>query len=67
VEEIVRGMKAGYILKDFNREEYQKITDSIDELMQTNPVGLREEAEAIYSLKKGIKKYSNCYAEIFNK
>jgi glycosyltransferase involved in cell wall biosynthesis len=67
VEEIVKNINAGYILKDFNRDGYKKITDSIDELIQINPVGLRENAEMIYSLKKGIEKYSNCYSGIFNK
>ncbi len=65
VEKIVTETKGGVILHQFNRSEYKRVSDEIDALLQLSPVAIRSKAEIIYSLEKGIQKYSDCYATIF--
>jgi glycosyltransferase involved in cell wall biosynthesis len=64
VEQIVTKTKSGFMLRHFNADEYRNAVDHIEVLLQLSPAAIREAAEAIYSLKNGVKKYSDCYAAV---
>ncbi len=64
VETIVKETASGYVIDTFSRNEYQKAANHIEELMKISPVAIRNKAESIYSLKKGIEKYSECYSRL---
>ncbi len=66
VEEMIKDAQAGYILHQFNEKEFQNAVDAIPSLLQKDPQSIRAKAEAIYSLKRGISLYLECYGSLFN-
>ncbi len=66
VEEIIMSTQAGYILHRFDKEEFQQAVDAIPTLLRKDPQSIRAKAEAVYSLKRGISLYLECYHSLFN-
>jgi glycosyltransferase involved in cell wall biosynthesis len=66
VAEIIQQTGAGYVLDAFTPEAFERVADAIPLLLKTDPAAVRQKAEAIYSLEKGIALYLECYNQIFN-
>jgi glycosyltransferase involved in cell wall biosynthesis len=67
VESIVEKGKVGFVLKDFNKAEYEKIINKmLDFLPLANHKMISNYANHYASLKDGIKKYYEVYVEILN-
>ena len=66
VEEMIKDAQAGYILHRFDKKELQKAVDAIPSLLHKDPQCIRARAEAVYSLKRGISLYLECYHSLFN-
>jgi glycosyltransferase involved in cell wall biosynthesis len=64
VERIVRDTQSGLLVDKFEDAEYDKVISQIDSLIQTPPEKLRAAAEKYYSLKEGVKRYSEVYKRI---
>lgn len=65
VETIVNDTAAGFVLQSFTEEEYTRAVNAIDGMLQLPGASIREKAEKIYSLTKGIEEYRRCYASVF--
>ena len=64
VESIVQGAGAGYVINDFDRENFEKAADAIPALLKSHPSTIREEGEKIFSLEHGVESYRRCYEQI---
>src|SRR5205085_3401203 len=62
VEKIVRETTAGYVIDRFDKSEYRNVVANLENLMKISPASIRDKAEPIYSLNKGIERYSECYS-----
>lgn len=65
VEQIIKESEAGFIIHQFEDQEYINAVNSIEELLQKNPEGIRSKAQSVYSLDKGIEKYYRSYEAVF--
>lgn len=66
VEQTVENADAGYVLHHFKEEDLEKAVDAIPQLLQKSPAAIREAAEPIYSLEKGIQLYLSCYRQVLS-
>lgn len=62
--EIVKDKQVGFVISNFNENEYQEIINQIDELKNISKEHLRSVAYSYASLEIGIKKYSQIYKEL---
>ncbi len=66
VKEIVDESNSGFVVDNFNREEYDKIIDRILDADKFDSNEIRKSAGEFYSLDKAIEKYTNVYNQILN-
>jgi glycosyltransferase involved in cell wall biosynthesis len=66
VEEIVTQSGGGYIIHKFDEMQLQNAVDAIPELIQKQPLTIRNNIQHIYSLTKGIESYVQSYATVLN-
>jgi glycosyltransferase involved in cell wall biosynthesis len=66
VEEILNETNAGFIIHQFEKQEFLNATASIRYLLKKSPGAIRKPAEKIFSLDKGIAEYYRCYEELFS-
>lgn len=66
VEQTVRTTDAGYVLHGFEEKDFEKAVQSIPALLQKSPAAIRQAAEPIYSLEKGIQLYLSCYRQVLS-
>lgn len=59
---IVKTYNAGWVVNDFNDEEYKKVIHEIDKTINQNQ--LISDSLKIFQLEKGATKFLNCYKEI---
>jgi glycosyltransferase involved in cell wall biosynthesis len=66
VEEIVRNTASGYVVKNFTEDEFDKAIAAIPGLLNKSSSDIRDRAEDMFSLKKGIQLYLKSYQSIFS-
>lgn len=66
VEQTVKNANAGYVLHHFKEGDFEKAVEAIPQLLQKSPAAIRQAAEPIYSLEKGIQSYLSCYRQILS-
>lgn len=66
VEKIIMQINAGFIFHHFNEDEYQELLKSFPTLLQSDPGQIRNKAESVYSLTKGIDLYTKSYQSVFS-
>lgn len=66
VEQTVTTVNAGYVLHHFEEGDFEKAVQSIPGLLLRFPAAIREAAEPIYSLEKGIQLYLSCYRQVLS-
>ena len=59
-------IKSGIVINKFCDEEYKKVTDRIESLLNLDPSYIREAAKSIYSLDTGILAYKKAYETVFS-
>lgn len=68
VDELVINNSIGYVIKEFNEEEYRKAIDSLIKLLETDRENLMQRCFAVandyFSLEKGIEKYNFIYKKL---
>ncbi len=64
VEPIMNDTQCGIYIHDFSEISLQSVVDKIPELLNLNPVEIREGAFKYYSLQEGIKRYNEIYTSI---
>ncbi len=65
VEQIIKESDAGFIIHKFENQEFINAVDAIDVLLKKAPEDIRNKAQPIYSLDKGIAEYFRSYEEVF--
>ena len=65
VEDVVKGACAGFVLKDFNEQNYLQAVEQIPLLLNKDPHCLRSRIRDTFSLDTGIQKYEKAYAQTF--
>lgn len=66
VEQTVKNTNAGYVLHHFEEADFEKAVQCIPELLQKSSAAIRQAAEPIYSLEKGIQLYLSCYRQVLS-
>jgi glycosyltransferase involved in cell wall biosynthesis len=66
VEQTVKNTNAGYVLHHFGQADFEKAVQGIPELLQKSSAAIRQAAEPIYSLEKGIQLYLSCYRQVLS-
>ena len=66
VEQTVKNTNAGYVLQHFEEADFEKAVQCVPELLQKSPAAIRQAAEPIYSLEKGIQLYLSCYRQVLS-
>jgi glycosyltransferase involved in cell wall biosynthesis len=67
VKQIVENADAGYVIDNFEKEDFEKAIMAIPRLMEKNPSSIRNAIENIYSLDKGIQSYLSAYRKVLKK
>lgn len=66
VQQTVENADAGFVLHDFTQEAFEKAVAAIPGLMERSPAAIRNAAEPVYNLEKGIQLYLSCYRQILS-
>jgi glycosyltransferase involved in cell wall biosynthesis len=66
VEQIVHQTGAGFVLKSFDKDQYDKAIKEIPALLKKDPSSIREKASKIFSLQQGVQSYLQCYNRVLN-
>jgi glycosyltransferase involved in cell wall biosynthesis len=66
VQQTVEEADAGYVLRNFTSNEFEKAIQMIPHLLKKSPAAIRQSAKKVYSLEKGIKSYLTCYEKILS-
>jgi len=66
VQQTVENANAGYVLHHFKEENFERAVEAIPQIIERSPVAIRQAAEPIYSLEKGIQSYLSCYRQILS-
>lgn len=66
VEEIVSNVEAGFIIKEFSQDEYNKAVEKIPDLLKLDPAKIRQQSMSYYSLKNAVDKYAEIYSDILS-
>jgi glycosyltransferase involved in cell wall biosynthesis len=66
VEDIIKESKSGFVIHHFIKEEFLCAVDAISYLIKKDPREIRDYAEKIFSLEKGITGYKKCYEEVLD-
>lgn len=66
VEKVITKADAGYILHHFSKADFEKAINAIPSLLSKKPQAIRDKAEHVYSLDKGINLYYQTYRTLFN-
>lgn len=64
LDEQVESNNLGVLIKDFNKEDYDKIIRNIDQIKSIDKQNLITFAELNYSLKIGVELYKNIYKKL---
>lgn len=64
VEQVVKQTASGVVLQDFSNNEYARAISIIPQLMQMEPIKIRNAAKEIYSLSRGVDLYADCYKAV---
>ncbi|MFL5772473.1 MAG: glycosyltransferase, partial [Flavisolibacter sp.] len=67
VKQIVENADAGYVIDNFEKEDFEKAIMAIPRLMEKDPSSIRNAIENIYSLDKGIQSYLSAYRKVLRK
>jgi glycosyltransferase involved in cell wall biosynthesis len=62
--DIVRDTECGWVINDFNEQEYAKAIEKINSLLMIDRDKIRQGAAKYYSLEKGIEKYASVYEKL---
>ncbi|HEX2535092.1 MAG TPA: glycosyltransferase [Chitinophagaceae bacterium] len=65
VEAIVQQAGAGFVVGAFTEADFREAIRAIPGLLQKDPATIRRNAEAVYSLTKGIELYLRSYRSVF--
>jgi glycosyltransferase involved in cell wall biosynthesis len=66
VQQTVEKANAGFVLQNFNTEDFEKAINIVPELQKKSPAAIRTAVEPIYSLEKGIQQYLSCYQQVLS-
>jgi glycosyltransferase involved in cell wall biosynthesis len=66
VEKVITRTETGYILHHFSTADFEKAIKAIPSLMNKKPQEIRDKAEDVYNLNKGIALYRQSYQSLFN-
>jgi glycosyltransferase involved in cell wall biosynthesis len=61
---IVKESGAGIIIDDFNRAQYERAADSLENLLLIDKAGIRKSAYNYYDLQKGVATYKRVYQQL---
>jgi glycosyltransferase involved in cell wall biosynthesis len=61
---VIESSKAGWLVKEFNHDEYDKAILQIDNIISLEKRNIIKGAENFYSLEKGAEKYKRVYEKI---
>ena len=61
VDEIVNATQCGELVNSFDEKEYQRIVDSLEQIVRIDKFAITSGAESYYSLLKGVEKYAGVY------
>ena len=61
---IFAGNDAGLVLKDFSEAELERVVRELDEILNLDPVQIRNKAIQLFNLDQGVEKYHTIYSEI---
>jgi glycosyltransferase involved in cell wall biosynthesis len=61
---IMNDGKAGFMINGFTDEEYQRVIDNMDIILNLDPDQLREKALKLFNMHDGIDKYHQIYKEL---
>lgn len=64
VEQVVNESGGGIIIHNFQKEELENTVQQLERLIKLSPGLIRQKAEKVFSLTKGIEQYKRCYAEL---
>lgn len=64
--EIIEKYKAGYVVQEFSKNEYQKVAENWKKIISKDPSEERKGASEIFALEKGVDKYADIYRSILN-
>ena len=62
--DIIRKYEAGWVVKNFNKNDYQTVIDGIKSNQQFDKNRIRLGAEEYFSLEKGVEKYWQIYQSL---
>jgi glycosyltransferase involved in cell wall biosynthesis len=63
-DELFSQSKAGLIVNAFTNEEYKRVINEIDVILNTDKIKIRQEAENNFSLDIGVQKYNAVYKKL---
>jgi glycosyltransferase involved in cell wall biosynthesis len=61
---IITKTGTGAVVKEFTDQDYQKIVDNLDQLLNIDKLLIRKSALEYFDLKNGSEKYENLYLEL---
>ncbi len=63
-DQIISDSKSGIIINEFSTEEYLRIINQIDLLLETDKSTIKKAAENYFSLEKGVQLYADVYKKL---
>jgi hypothetical protein len=66
-DELLTSTDCGLLIKDFSDNEYERVSNELNVLLNVDKTKIRTHAKDYFSLEKGVELYNTVYKKLKNK